>query len=113
MSKYLSFPDVAFKDRGLLLAALADLGYPQVEEGEAFSLFGYQSDRRPETAEIVVRRHHSGSASKHVKGVAGPTCYDIVKLAKELLGEPGQEQNTVEYYQRIQVRPQVRPRVGR
>ena len=63
MSKYLSFPDVIFKDRGLLLAALADLGYSQVEEGEALSLFGYQGDRRPETAEIVVRRHHLDSAS--------------------------------------------------
>ncbi len=63
MSKYLSFPDVIFKDRRLLLAALADLGYAQVEEGEALSLFGYQGDRRPETAEIVVRRHHLGSAS--------------------------------------------------
>ena len=63
MSKYLSFPDVVFKDRRLLLAALADLGYSQVEEGEALSLFGYQGDRRPETAEIVVRRQHLGSAS--------------------------------------------------
>ncbi len=63
MSKYLSFMDVIFKNRGLLLAALADLGYPQVEEGEALSLFGYQGDRRPETAEIVVRRQHLGSAS--------------------------------------------------
>ena len=63
MSKYLFFPDVIFKDRRLLLAALADLGYAQVEEGEALSLFGYQGDRRPETAEIVVRRHHLGSAS--------------------------------------------------
>ena len=63
MSKYLSFPDVIFKDRGLLLAALADLGYSQVDEGESLSLFGYQGDRRPETAEIVVRRNYLGSAS--------------------------------------------------
>jgi len=54
---------VIFKDRRLLLAALLHLGIPQVEEGEALSLFGYQSGRRPETAEIVVRRHHLGSAS--------------------------------------------------
>ena len=66
MSKFLSYPDVIFKDRGLLLAALADLGYPQVEEGEALSLYGYQGDRRPETAEIVVRRHYLGSASNDV-----------------------------------------------
>ncbi|MGH2458802.1 MAG: DUF1257 domain-containing protein [Chloroflexota bacterium] len=63
MSKYLVFADVVFKDRRLLLAALADLGYPTVEEGEALGLFGYQGDRRPETAAIVVRRQHVGAAS--------------------------------------------------
>ena len=63
MSKYLVFRDVVFKDRRLLLAALADLGYTEVEEGEALPLYGYQGDRRPETAEIVVRRRHLGSAS--------------------------------------------------
>lgn len=63
MSKYLVFPDVVFKDRRLLLAALTDLGYTDAEEGEALSLFGYQGDRRPETAEIVVRRGHVGAAS--------------------------------------------------
>ncbi len=63
MSKYLTFPDVIFKDRRLLLAALADLGYADVETGEALPLYGYQGDQRPETAEIVVRRQHVGSAS--------------------------------------------------
>lgn len=63
MSKYLVFTDVVFKDRRLLLAALADVGYPDVEQGEALSLFGYQGDRRPETAEIVVRRQLVGAAS--------------------------------------------------
>jgi hypothetical protein len=63
MSKYLCFEDIVFKDRRLLLAALADLGYLVVEEGEALPLFGYQGDRRPETAEIVVRRQHLGSLS--------------------------------------------------
>lgn len=63
MSKYLVFTDVVFKDRQLLLAALADVGYPDVEHGEALSLFGYQGDRRPETAEIVVRRQYVGAAS--------------------------------------------------
>ncbi len=75
MSKYLSFPDVIFKDRRLLLAALADLGYPQVEEGEALSLFGYQGDRRPETAELVVRRHYLGSASNDLGFARTPAGY--------------------------------------
>ena len=63
MSKYLSYPDIVFTDHALLLAALADLGYAVVEEGEALPLFGYQGDRRPETAAIVVRRRHLGLAS--------------------------------------------------
>jgi len=35
MSKYLIFTDVIFKDRRLVLAALAELGYSEVEEGES------------------------------------------------------------------------------
>jgi hypothetical protein len=54
---------MVFKDRRLLLAALADLGYADVEEGDQLPLYGYQGDRRPETAEIVVRRASVGAAS--------------------------------------------------
>lgn len=63
MSKYLVFDDIVFKDRRLLLAALADLGYAEVEEGETLSLYGYGGDRRAETAEIVIRRHLVGPLS--------------------------------------------------
>src|SRR5688500_3905021 len=63
MSKYIAYPEIVLKDRRLLLAALAELGYAEVEEGEALPLYGYRGDRRPETAEIVVRRRHLGSAS--------------------------------------------------
>ncbi|MGD9892255.1 MAG: DUF1257 domain-containing protein [Hyphomicrobiales bacterium] len=66
MSKYLVFDQICFPDRRLLLAALADLGYAQVEEGEALPLYGYEGDRRPETAEIVVRRRYLGAASNDV-----------------------------------------------
>lgn len=66
MSKYLTFPDIVFKDRRLLLAALADLGYPEVEEGEALPLYGYHGDQRPETAEIVIRRRQVGSVSNDI-----------------------------------------------
>jgi hypothetical protein len=52
-----------FKDRRLLLAALADLGFAVVEEGEGLLLYGYRGDRRPETAEIVIRRAFVGAAS--------------------------------------------------
>ena len=54
----------------------------------------------------------TGKLDLHVKGVAGPACDDVAKLAKELLGEPGHEQMTAEYYLRPQVRPLVRPKAG-
>ncbi len=63
MSKYLAYPDIVFKDRGLLLAALAELGFTQVEEGQDLPLYGYQGDRRAETATLVVRREHIGPGS--------------------------------------------------
>lgn len=63
MSKYLMFPNLVFKDRRLLLAALADLGYVDVEEGESLPLFGYRGDLRPETAALVIRRQHLDAAS--------------------------------------------------
>lgn len=75
MSKFLTFSDVIFKDRRLLLAALADLGYATVEEGDALSLFGYQGDRRTETAEIVVRRQHLGAASNDLGFAKTPLGY--------------------------------------
>ncbi len=59
----MTFTGTAFKDRECLLNALAECGYGTVEEGEALSLYGYQGDRRPETAQIVVRRKFIGSAS--------------------------------------------------
>ena len=63
MSKYICFTDVTFKDQRLLVAALAALGYTEVEQGERLPLHGYQGDVRSETAEIVIRRQHVGSAS--------------------------------------------------
>lgn len=75
MSKYLSFSDILFKDRRLLLAALADLGYANVEEGDALSLFGYQGDQRPETAEIIIRRQQIGAASNDLGFTRTPQGY--------------------------------------
>ena len=63
MSKYLTFTDVVFTNKALLLAALADLGYTDVEQGEALRLYGYQGDERSESAEIVVRRRFLGPVS--------------------------------------------------
>jgi hypothetical protein len=75
MSKYLTFADIVFKDERLLLAALAELGYNVVEKGGAIPLFGYQGDRRAETAEIVVRRRYLGSASNDLGFTRTPAGY--------------------------------------
>ena len=75
MSKYLVFQEYVLKDRRLLLAALADLGYAEVEEGEALPLHGYQGDRRPETAELVVRRQYLGPASNDLGFARTPVGY--------------------------------------
>ena len=75
MSKYLVFKEYVLKDRRLLLAALADLGYTEVEEGDALPLYGYQGDRRPETAEIVVRRRYLGAASNDLGFARTPDGY--------------------------------------
>ena len=63
MSKYLAYPDILFRDRQLLMGSLAELGFAEVEEGEDLPLYGYHGDRRSDTAALVVRRHHIGSAS--------------------------------------------------
>lgn len=75
MSKYLTFPEILFKDRRLLLAALAEIGFAEIEEGEQIPLFGYQGDRRPETAEIVVRRQVIGAASNDLGFTRTPDGY--------------------------------------
>ena len=50
MSKYLTFTDIVFKNEALLVAALASLGYAEVERGEALPLYGYMGDERAERA---------------------------------------------------------------
>ena len=54
----------------------------------------------------------TGQLKLHVKGIAGPACEDVAKLAKELLGQPTHERNTAEYYARPLVRPQVQAKRG-
>ena len=75
MSKYLAYPQIIFKSRELLLGALADLGYTQVEEGEDLPLYGYHGDRRPETAALVVRRQHIGPGSNDLGFAHGAQGY--------------------------------------
>ena len=75
MSKYLTFPEIRFKDRRLLLAALTEIGFADVEEGDGLPLYGYEGDRRPETAEIVIRRQLIGPASNDLGFARTPSGY--------------------------------------
>lgn len=54
----------------------------------------------------------SGALEFEVRGVAGPACDDVARLAKALLGEPAREQATAEYHLRPHVRPRTRPGRG-
>ncbi len=54
----------------------------------------------------------TGELRLHVRGIAGPACDDVARLAKDLLGAPAREEETAEYRLRPQVRPQIRPRGG-
>jgi hypothetical protein len=54
----------------------------------------------------------TGELELHVTGIAGPACEEVAKLARELLGQPGQERNTAEYFLRNRVQAQTRPKAG-
>jgi hypothetical protein len=65
-------------DQECLLAALTDLGFDasKVEiHATPVNLVGYMGDRRTQTANIVIRRQHIGSASNDVGFLATPTGY--------------------------------------
>jgi Protein of unknown function (DUF2997) len=50
----------------------------------------------------------TGELTMHVTGIAGPSCGDVAKMARELLGTPEREWQTPEYYLRSQLRTQIR-----
>src|SRR4051794_12505107 len=50
-----------------IVKALGDLGFHQIEVHEVTQpLFGYQGDRRSQTAEIIIRRQFVGQASNDI-----------------------------------------------
>lgn len=68
MSHYTTVATV-MRDESALLAALGALGYQpaQIEvHQEAQPLYGYQGDRRPERAHIIIRRQHIGRLANDV-----------------------------------------------
>jgi len=58
--------ETEYKDIECLQQALADVGFPVVEVGKNIHLVGYKGDRRVQTADLVIRRQHIGSASNDI-----------------------------------------------
>jgi hypothetical protein len=52
----------------------------------------------------------TGELSITVRGIAGPACDDVAKLAREFLGEPSRDERTAEYRAVARVKPRARTR---
>jgi hypothetical protein len=52
----------------------------------------------------------TGEMEMKVDGVQGPQCADVATIVTELTGAPGLEENTEEFYARLNVRPQIQNR---
>jgi len=79
MSAYLTLL-TPMTDQESLVAALVDLGFEvtQIEIHDTpVQLVGYQGDRRVQTANIVIRRQHVGTASNDVGFLATATGYQV------------------------------------
>jgi hypothetical protein len=61
MSKYMTFTEVVFKDRDLLVAALEDLGCKEMRQGENLEMGRYFSDQVGQRADIILPRDTVGN----------------------------------------------------
>src|SRR5215475_563095 len=61
MSKYLTFTDVVFKNRALLIAALEDIGCNQIRQGEDIEMGSYYSEQSKQKVVIVIPRDNIGN----------------------------------------------------
>ncbi|MBY0549276.1 MAG: DUF1257 domain-containing protein [Candidatus Obscuribacterales bacterium] len=57
----------SISDAAFLVKALNDLGFAHVDRHEtAQNLYGYQNDRRTQTAEVIIRKQYVGAASNDI-----------------------------------------------
>jgi len=61
MSKYMTFPEVAFKDRDLLIAALEEIGCSYIRQGTGLEMGRYYSEQLEQKVAIVVPRGAIGN----------------------------------------------------
>ena len=62
MSKYMTFPEVAFKDRELLIAALEEIGCSYIRQGANLEMGRYYSEQLEQKVEIVIPRGAIGNS---------------------------------------------------
>lgn len=61
MSKYMTFPEAAFKDKELLVAALMEIGCKEIRQGETLELNAYYTDQNRQQVEILIPRNSIGN----------------------------------------------------
>lgn len=79
MSAYITLM-TPMTNQEFILAALTDMGFQrdQIEvHAEPVQLVGYGGERRAQTANIVIRRRHVGTASNDLGLLATPTGYQL------------------------------------
>src|SRR5262252_9002352 len=62
MSKYMTFPEVVFKDGDLLIAALEEIGCKNIRQGSNLEIGRYYSEQVAQKAEIVIPRGVIGNS---------------------------------------------------
>jgi Protein of unknown function (DUF1257) len=75
MSKYMTFTEVVFKDRDLLIGALEDIGCKDIRQGTNLEMGRYYSEQMGQKAEIVIHRGAIGN------------CYGDIGFARTESGE--------------------------
>ncbi len=61
MSKYLTFTEIAFKDRETLTIALTDIGCQTIREGVDLEMGRYYNEQTPQRADIIIPRQTFGN----------------------------------------------------
>lgn len=67
-----------FKDKQALIKALEEVGYTRLEQGTALPLYGYQGDKRSQTADIVIRRQYLTTASNDIGFKWNGEYYEVI-----------------------------------
>lgn len=61
MSKYLTFTEVAFKDREMLALALTDIGCHTIQQGVELEMGRYYNEQTPQCADLIIPRQTFGN----------------------------------------------------